>query len=598
MHAYKAPLRDMRFVVHEALDLAAHCRALGRDDVTPDLVDSVLEEGARFAEEVLAPTNLPGDAEGVTLENGVVRTPAGFREAYATFCNDGWASMTAPAEYGGQGLPESAQLPFAEMLCSANLAWRVYSGLIESAILALNTHAEESLKALYLPQLSTGNWSGTMCLTEPHCGTDLGLLRTRAEPNGDGSYRLTGTKIFITGGEQDLTENIVHLVLAKLPDAPPGSKGISLLLVPKFLPGAEGKPGPRNGVRCGSIEHKMGIKASATCVMHFTDATGWLVGAPHNGLACMFTMMNHARLGVGVQGLGLAENSFQGALAYARERLQGRSATGAKLPDKPADPLIVHPDIRRMLLTQKALVEGSRMLACFAGQQLDIAHGHPEATARQAANDLLALLTPIIKAFLTDAALEVTNLGVQVLGGHGYIHESGMEQFVRDARITSIYEGTNGIQALDLIGRKVLGSRGELVKRMAALIVDFCGSHSESAELKPYMAPLAALVREWGELTQFVAAAAARDADEPGAAAVDYLQFSGYLCLAWCWARMAVTAQAALAAGTAEADFYQAKLATARFYFDRLLPRAHAHAAAVRSGAANLMRLDAAHFAF
>jgi hypothetical protein len=332
--------------------------------------------------------------------------------------------------------------------------------------------------------------------------------------------------------------------------------------------------------------------------MHFNDATGWLVGEPHKGLACMFTMMNHARLGVGVQGLGIAETSFQGALAYARDRLQGRSATGPKLPDKAADPLIVHPDVRRMLLTQKALVEGGRMLACFSGQQLDIAHTHPDPKARAAANDLLALLTPIVKAFLTDAAVEVTNLGVQVYGGHGYIHESGMEQLARDARITPIYEGTNGIQALDLIGRKVLGSRGELVKKMAALIVDFCGSHSESAELKPFIAPLALMVREWGDLTQFVAASATRDPDEVGAAAVDYLQFSGYLCLAWCWARMVVTARAALAGGTSEPDFYQAKLATARFYFERLLPRAHAHAEALRSGAANLMRLDAAHFAF
>ncbi len=588
----------MRFVIHEVLELGAHYRALGREDVTPDLLDSIMEEGARYAEEVLAPTNLPGDAEGVHFENGVVRTPAGFREAYATFCSDGWVSMTAPTAYGGQGLPESAQLPFAEMLCSANLAWRVYSGLIESAILALDTHASDELKALYLPQLSTGNWAGTMCLTEPHCGTDLGLLRTRAEPQTDGSYHLTGTKIFITGGEQDFTENIVHLVLAKLPDAPAGSKGISLFLVPKFLPTAEGRPGPGNGVRCGSVEHKMGIRASATCVMHFSDAKGWLVGGPHAGLACMFTMMNHARLGVGVQGLGLSEMSYQGALAYARDRLQGRSATGPKLPDKAADPLIVHADIRRMLLTQKALVEGSRMLACFAGQQLDIAHTHPDVKARSAANDLLALLTPIVKAFLTDAAVEVTNLGVQIHGGHGYIHETGMEQLVRDARIGPLYEGTNGIQALDLIGRKVLGSRGELVRQMAAFIVEFCGAHGENSELKQYIAPLAAMVREWGDLTQFVTAAASRNADEAPAAAVDYLQFSGYLCLAWCWARMAATAQARLAGSAGEADFYRAKLTTATFFFERLLPRARSHAEALRSGAGTLMKLDAAHFAF
>jgi len=598
MQAYKAPLRDMRFIVHEVLRLEEHYRALGRDDVTPDLIDSVMEEGARYVEEVLAPTNYTGDVEGVRFVDGVVTTPSGFREAYAAFCDAGWVSMTAPTEYGGQGLPESAQLPFAEMLCSGNLAWRVYSGLIESAILALGTHASDALKSAYLPHLSTGRWSGTMCLTEPHCGTDLGLLRTRAEPAGDGSYRLTGTKIFITGGEQDLTENIVHLVLAKLPDAPPGSKGISLFLVPKFLPDAEGRPGVRNGVRCLSVEHKMGIKGSATCVMNFAEATGWLVGEPHNGLACMFTMMNHARLGVGVQGLGIAELSFQGALAYARDRLQGRAATGATLPDKPADPLIVHPDVRRMLLTQKALVEGGRMLAYFSGQQLDIAHSHPDEAARREASDLLALLTPIVKAFLTDAAVEVTNIGVQVYGGHGYIHETGMEQLVRDARITPLYEGTNGIQALDLMGRKVLGSRGDLVRRMAALIVDFCGRHGENAELKPFIAPLAAIVKEWGELTQFVAAAAAQDRDEAGAAAVDYLQFSGYLCLAWCWARMAATAQEALARGTQDADFYRAKLATGRFFFERLLPRASAHAEALRSGAGTVMSLDAAHFAF
>ena len=598
MPIYKAPLRDIRFVLHELLKLESHCTTLGREDVTTELVDSILDEGARFTENVVAPLNAPGDEASVQYAAGEVRTPRGFREAYQQFCADGWASIVAPVEYGGQGLPASAELPLSEMLASGNLAWRTYSGLTIGATLAIERHATQALKERYLGKLSNGQWAGTMCLTESQCGTDLGLIRTRALPCSDGSYSISGTKIFITGGEHDLCENIVHLVLAKLADAPEGSKGISLFLVPKFLPDPAGNIGERNAVICASVEHKMGIRGSATCVLNFADAKGWLIGAPNSGLACMFTMMNHARIGVGVQGLGLAELAFQGSLSYARERLQGRAPTPAGRTDKPADPIIVHPDVRRMLMTQKALIEGSRMLAYFAATQMDIGHDDPDSQARLTANDLLALLTPIIKAFLTEVAVESASLGIQIHGGHGYIHETGMEQILRDARILPIYEGTNGVQALDLLGRKVLGSRGELLKCMAGIIVEFCGSHGEDIALKPFTAALASLVREWSELTQWIGAAAQRDPNEIGAASVDYLQFAGYVCLAWCWARAAAVAHDAIENGAAEPDFYQAKIGTAHFYFERVLPRTRAHADAIRAGAGSTMSLDAAHFAF
>jgi hypothetical protein len=598
VYSYRAPLRDIRFVVHEVLDFEQHYRSFGRGELTRDLLEGILEEGARFAETVLAPTNRIGDEHGLRFEDGQVHTPPGFREAYQRYCQDGWITMTADPRWGGQGLPGGFSLAFSEMLVSGNMAWKMYSGLTESAVATIEAHAAEDLKQRYLPKMVSGEWSGTMCLTEAHSGTDLGILRTRAEPLGDGSYAVTGTKIFISAGEHDLTDNIVHLVLARLPDAPAGTKGISLFVVPKFLPDADGKAGAANGVKCGSIEHKMGIHASPTCVMHFNDSRGWLIGKANEGLGCMFTMMNHARLGVGLQGQGLSELAWQAAISYANDRLQGRSLTGAKLPGRPADPIIVHPDVRRMLLTQKAFVEGGRVLCFLTGREIDSAHLNPDADARRRSNDLIAFLTPIVKAFLTDASMEVTSLAVQVHGGHGFIRETGVEQLMRDARITPIYEGTNGIQALDLLGRKVFGTGGKSQQMMSARIRDAIDRFGGLPEVAPLAANLGRRLEQWGRLTAELGAAAMKNPEEVGAAASDYLQFSGYVCLGWCWLAAAGVAAKKIAAGDADTDFYRAKLVTAQHYFDRILPRADSHAAAARAGAAGLMTLPAEHFAF
>ncbi|MDX1370797.1 acyl-CoA dehydrogenase C-terminal domain-containing protein, partial [Pseudomonas sp.] len=461
---------------------------------------------------------------------------------------------------------------------------------------AIHAHGTEEQKQTYLTRMTEGRWTGTMCLTEAHCGTDLGIIKTRAVPQADGSYAISGSKIFISAGEHDMSENIVHLVLAKLPGAPAGTKGISLFIVPKFLPAGDAGVGERNGVSCGSIEHKMGIKASATCVINFDDATGYLIGEANKGLNCMFTMMNHARLGTGMQGLCLGEASYQGALKYANERLQMRALTGPKAPDKPADPIIVHPDVRRMLLTMKAFNEGNRALAYFTAQLLDVAHLGASAEQREEAENLLALLTPICKAFMTDTGMEVTNHGMQIFGGHGYIREWGMEQLVRDCRIAPIYEGTNGIQALDLLGRKVLGSQGKLLRGFTRIVHKFCEAQAEHPQLKGYVAQLAGLNQQWGELTQKIGLAAMKNPDEVGAASVDYLMYSGYIILAYLWLRMAVVAQDKLDAGAGEAAFYQAKLATCAFYFKRLLPRTAAHLAAAEAGSECMMSLPAEHF--
>jgi len=593
MPAYVAPLKDIRFALHEVLHAEHHYQELGRDDLTRDFIDSVLDEAARFAENIVAPTNAPGDEEGVKLGEAGVVTPRGFREAYERFVEDGWAALCGPDEFGGQGLPESFGGPVGELFISGNMAWKMYSGLTDSAILCLEKHAPEELKRLYLPKLVSGRWTGTMCLTEPQAGTDLGLLRARAEPDGEGTYRITGEKIFITSGDHDLAENIVHLVLARLPDAPEGTRGISLFLVPKRLPGADGEPGEANGVRCARLEEKLGIHGSATCAMSFDEARGWLIGEPHAGLRCMFVMMNHARLWVGLQGLAQAELSRQAALAYARDRRQGRSASG----DGPRAALLVeHADVRRMLLTQKAYVEGCRVLTYFAGMQMDKAKHHPDAAERERASDLLAVLTPIVKAFVTDMAVEVTSLGIQVHGGYGYIRETGVEQYFRDTRIACIYEGTNGVQALDLLGRKVLGSGGKLARLLGGLIGAFCQNHAGYEELADFVPRLAGLLKEWSEATESVAQRAARDPHEIGAAAVDYLQFTGHLCLGWCWAKVAAVSIAALKNDPEEPAFHEAKLATARFFFDRLLPRAEAHLDALQSGAGNLMDLPAEQF--
>lgn len=597
MLTYQAPLRDLRFVMDELLDYPGHYSRLPNGDAaSPDVVMAILEEGNRFAREVLLPLNQNGDREGCRFEDGEVRTPPGFRQAYAQYAEGGWPGLSAEPEQGGQGLPPSLGMALSEMLYACNLAWNLYPALSQGAIDALRQHGSREQQATYLTKLVEGRWTGTMCLTESHCGTDLGLIKTRALPADDGSYRITGTKIFISAGEHDLAENIVHLVLAKLPEAPAGSRGISLFLVPKFLPDGDGNPGERNGLACGSLERKMGIHGNATCVMNFDAAKGFLVGPPHKGLACMFTMMNAARIGVGIQGLGLMEVSFQNALAYARQRLQMRALSGAKAADRPADPIIVHPDVRRMLLTQKALTEGGRMLVMDTAQRVDIATQGADSAERERAEALVGLLTPIVKAFLTELGFEVTNEGMQVFGGHGFIQETGMEQLVRDSRITRLYEGTTGIQALDLLGRKILINQGETLKALAQEVDRFCLDEASNSGLEEFIGPLAKLNAEWEELTTAIGMRAVDDREEIGAASTDYLLYSGYVMLAYLWARAARTAQQALDAGKGDPTFYQAKQCTARFYYQRLLPRTQSHAAMIRAGGASLMAMAAEDF--
>jgi alkylation response protein AidB-like acyl-CoA dehydrogenase len=593
MTQYAAPLRDIRFVREELLDIHSVYETLpGFEEATPDLVKSVLEEGAKICEELLAPLNAVGDLEGCQWKDGEVTTPEGFKEAYRAFVEGGWASMDRPVEYGGGGLPESVGLAMQEMVGSANWAWAMYPGLSHGAINTLQGHGSDEQKALYLTRLVEGTWTATMCLTEPDAGTDLGLLRTKAEPDDDGSYRLSGTKIFVSSGEHDFAENIIHIVLARIAGAPSGTKGISLFIVPKFIVDEDGSLGERNGVRCGSIEHKMGIRGNATCELNFDGAVGYLVGGPNRGLNCMFTFMNIARLGTALQGLAHSELAYQNSLAYAKERLQMRAASGAKQPDSPADPIIVHPDVRRMLLTQKAFAEGGRMLIGYAGMMVDISHRGQTDEARAEAEDLLALLTPIAKAFVTEAGFEAANLGLQCFGGHGYIRDWGMEQNVRDARIATLYEGTSGVQAMDLLGRKVLASKGKILQRFTQQIAQFCEANRDDPDAKPFIVQLEEVNQQWGELSRQIAAATAKNRDEMGAAAFDFLMYSGYVTLAYFWARTAAVCCAALARGEDDAAYYKAKMRTARFYYGRILPRTRTLAETMTSGVANLMGED------
>ena len=596
MPEYKAPLRDMRFLVDDVFDFHSTYEKIGAVDATPDLVSAIMEEGAKFCENVIAPLNQSGDEEGCHWDNGVVTTPKGFKEAFAQYVEGGWNGLASDPAYGGQGLPSSLSLIFSEMVGSSNTSWGMYPGLTHGAMSAIHAHGTEEQKQLFLTKLTEGRWTGTMCLTEPHCGTDLGIIKTRAVPQADGSYAISGTKIFISAGEHDMAENIIHLVLAKLPDAPAGTKGISLFIVPKFNLTADGEVGERNAVSCGSIEHKMGIKASATCVMNFDGAKGFLIGDINKGLNCMFTMMNHARLGTGMQGLCNGEASFQGAIRYANDRLQMRSLTGPKAPDKPADPIIVHPDVRRMLLTMKAFNEGNRALGYFTAQLLDLAHRSPSDEERAEAEALLAFVTPICKAFMTETGLEATNLGMQVFGGHGFIREWGMEQLVRDCRIAPIYEGTNGIQALDLLGRKVLGTQGKALKGFTKLVHKLAEANLEHPRFKGYAQKLNELNKEWADLTMQIGMKAMKNADEVGAASVDYLMYSGYVVHAYFWLRMASVAEAKLAENPADKAFYETKLATADFYFKRILPRTAAHLEAAKAGSECLMAISAENF--
>ncbi|MEP6389894.1 MAG: acyl-CoA dehydrogenase C-terminal domain-containing protein [Halioglobus sp.] len=597
MPEYKAPLRDISFVMNELLESEALFQTLpGYEEATQDLLDAIVGEGAKFAENVLSPLNQSGDEEGCTWSKEGVKTPEGFPEAYQQYVANGWPALSAETAYGGQGMPSLLGIIINELAGTANWSWLMYPGLSHGAIKTIEEHGDEQQKQTYLTRLIEGGWTGTMCLTESQCGSDLGLLTTKAEPQADGSYALTGTKIFISAGEHDMAENIVHIVLARLPDAPAGTKGISLFIVPKFSVNEDGSLGERNAVHCAAIEKKMGIKASATCVMNFDGAKGYLIGPPNRGLNCMFTFMNTARIGTAIQGLAHAELAYEGSLAYARDRLAMRSLTGPKNPDGPADPIIVHPDVRRMLLTQKAFVEGSRAFLYYLAQLGDILEAGDEARAKSA-DDLMALLTPIAKAFTTEVGYEAANLGIQVYGGHGFIKEWGMEQIVRDARIAMLYEGTTGIQALDLIGRKVLGSGGQLLMGFTEIIDTFCNENASDSD-KEFVAVLKAYKDEWLQLSMKVGERAMENPDEAGAAAVDYMMYSGYVTLAYFWARMAVLARQKIEEGEGDVSFYEAKILTARFYFDRLLPRTLAHKEALLSGAENLMDMPDALFDF
>ena len=596
MPVYNPPLRDMQFVMHEVLNVEAELKALpSHAETDADTINAVLEEGGKFAAEIVFPLNISGDAEGCQLDkaNHEVKTPTGFKEAYAKYLEGGWAALSCDPEYGGQGLPFVVNQCFYEMMNSANQAWTMYPGLSHGAYECLHAHGTPEQKALYLPKLTSGEWTGTMCLTEPHCGTDLGMLRTKAEPQADGSYKITGQKIFISAGEHDFTENIVHLVLARLPDAPKGSKGISLFLVPKFKVNADGSVGERNAIYCGGLEHKMGIHGNATCQMILDGAVGTMVGEPNKGLAAMFVMMNAARLGVGNQSLGLTEVAYQNALAYAKDRIQMRSLSGTKAKDKDADPIIVHPDVRKMLLTAKAYAEGGRALAIYCALLLDKELNHPDEKVRKDSGEMLALLTPIVKAFLTDNGFEATVMCQQVFGGHGYIKEWGMEQFVRDARINMIYEGTNTVQSLDLLGRKVLGNQGATLKKFGKLVGALVEEEGVNEKMAEFINPLAVLGDQITKFTMEIGFKGMRNADEVGAAAVDYLRVAGHLVFGYFFARMAQVALRQIAAGNTD-PFYVAKLQTARFYFAKLFPETATLMRTARAGSKALMDTDAA----
>ena len=598
MPTYKAPIDDVMFLLSDVFHIDRYNNLPGFADATPDLIEAVLAEAAKFAEGVLTPLNRVGDKEGCKRQpDGSVTTPTGFKEAYKQLLDGGWMGASAPAEYGGQGLPMVLTQSINEFMCSANMAFAMYPGLTLGAGAAITVHGSPEQKALYLPKLISGQWTGTMNLTEPQCGTDLGLVRTRATPQPDGSYKITGTKIFISAGEHDLAENIVHLVLARIDGAPAGTKGISLFIVPKFLPTKDGGVGTRNGVSCGSIEEKMGIHGNSTCVMNFDDATGWLVSEPNRGLNAMFVMMNEARLGVGMQGLALSEVAYQNAAAYAKERLAGRALTGPKFKDKPADPIIVQPDVRRMLMTIRAFNEAARALVLWTALRSDVAHRSGDTKERQVADDHMGLMTPVIKGVLTDQGFTNAVMAQQVFGGHGYIAEHGMEQFVRDARIAMIYEGANGIQAMDLIGRKLPRDGGRALQAFFAEVSGYMKEKSADEGLAPFIKPLGQALGELQQATMWFMQNALANPDNAGAGATDYMHLFGLVALGYMWCLIADAAKAkAAAGGNGATERMAAKLATGRFFAERMLPAATTHLARIKAGAASMMALPAEAF--
>ena len=594
MPTYTVPLREMRFVLHELFDAASTLTKLpGFEDATPDMMDAVLEECAKLCRDVLDPIRRNGDEEGCTFKDGLVKTPKGFKEAYAQYVAGGWCGLSASPEFGGQGLPETLEYFVAEMISSANLSFGLYPGLTQGTILALTALGTPEQKKMYLPKLISAEWQGTMCLTESHSGSDLGLLRTKATPNGDGTYSITGTKIFISAGEHDMAENFVHLVLSRLPDAPEGTRGISMFLVPKFFPKADGTLGERNGASAGSMEHKMGMKASATCVMNFDNAKGWIVGQPHKGLAGMFVMMNKERLFVGTEGMSQAELAYQGAVAYAKERIQGRAATGPANPDKAADPIIVHPDIRNRLMHARSIVEAHRALTAWAHLNIDVSHKHADAAVKQKADDMVQLVTPIVKVAGTEYGSILTNSCMQVLGGHGYIREHGMEQLIRDVRITEIYEGTNTIQALDLVGRKMEIGGGRLYKQWFQEVEDTLKRLEGRNDMAEFTGPTKDALARLKSTTDWLAAEAAKDPNAKGAAAMDYLRLFTLVVYSWLWVLMA---EKAIANKNGDAAFYDTKLAVARYFFNRVLPQSAGFDGVVRAGSRTMMALAEAAF--
>jgi alkylation response protein AidB-like acyl-CoA dehydrogenase len=591
MPSYTAPTKDMQFVLHDVLKVT-ETGIPGYDELDPGFTSAVLEEAGKITSEVLAPLNPVGDAEGCTFENGVVRTPTGFKAAFDQVREGGWPGLDCDPEYGGQGMPYILGTAVGEMFSSANQAFTMYQGLTHGAYSAIHAHGTDAQKATYLPRMVSCEWTGTMNLTEPHCGTDLGLMRTRAEPQGDGSYRVTGQKIFISAGDHDMAENIIHLVLARIPGGPEGIKGISLFIVPKVLVNDDGSLGERNGVSVGKIEEKMGIHGNATCVMNYDGATGYLLGAEHKGMRAMFTMMNEARLGVGMQGLAQAEIAYQNALAYAKDRLQGRDVTGIKNPDGPADPIIVHPDIRRNLMDQKSFAEGARAFLLWGAMLIDQAHRSGDKDA----HGLISLLTPVIKGFLTDKGLEMTVQAQQVYGGHGYIEEWGMSQYVRDARITQIYEGANGVQALDLVGRKLAQDGGKHVMAFFAMVKSFCKENAGIEGMAAFVEPLKKASKDLQAAGMYFMQNGMRDPNHALAGSYDFMHLFGHVCLGLMWARMGKAAMDALAAGASDAAFYETKLATGRYYMARQLPATALHLSRIETGADTVMALAAEQF--